>query len=84
MTIIDVRTKEEYEAGHIKDSKLFDIMDMMNGVFPQFPKDTSIMVYCESGNRATMAQSMMSIYGFTSVENGGGVEDMVAHGYELI
>lgn len=83
MIVIDVRTKGEYEAEHIKGAELFDIMEMMEGKFPLVDADTEIILYCESGNRAMMAQSFMTQQGFSRVVNGGGLSDMIARGYEL-
>lgn len=81
MKIIDVRTKGEYEAGHIIDAELFDIMDMMYGRFPEIDKNEEIILYCESGNRAMMAENFMKQNGFTCVSNGGGLSDMLENGY---
>ena len=75
MILIDVRTKEEYDTGHAKGAMLHDIMDMMQGVFPNVPKDEEIILYCESGNRAMMAKTLMERAGFTNVANGGSVSD---------
>ncbi len=82
MKIIDVRTKGEYDCGHIKDAILFDIMDMMYGKFPEFLKDEEILLYCESGSRATIAKSMMEQIGFTNIKNGGGLAEMLDSGYK--
>ena len=76
MIYIDVRTKEEYDAGHVEGAILHDIMDMMQGVMPEVPKDEEIVLYCESGNRAMMAEDMMKQAGFMNVTNGGGVSDL--------
>lgn len=77
MLYIDVRTKEEYDSGHIKDAVLLDIMDIMQGALPEVPKDTEIILYCESGNRAMMAESILKRSGFINVSNGGGIEDVL-------
>lgn len=82
MKIIDVRTKEEFDGGHIESAELFDIMNMMYGKFPEIPKDEEILLYCESGSRATIAKSMMEQNGFTKVKNGGGIGDMINNGYK--
>ncbi len=74
--LIDVRTKEEYDAGHIDGAMLHDIMDMMQGTFPSVAKDEAITLYCESGNRSMMAKSMMEKAGFTNVTDGGGMDEL--------
>lgn len=75
--IIDVRTQEEYDAAHIPGAILHDIVDMMDGIYPDLPKDVKIMLYCQSGNRAEMAKGMMESQGFMYVTNGGGMDDMM-------
>jgi rhodanese-related sulfurtransferase len=75
MILIDVRTKGEYDAGHAEGAILHDIMDMMAGSFPNMGKDEEIILYCESGNRSMMAETLMKKAGFTNVTNGGSVEN---------
>lgn len=77
MILIDVRTKGEYEAGHAEGAVLHDIMDMMAGRFPDVPKDEEITLYCESGNRSMMAETLMRRAGFTNVTNGGSVDNFL-------
>lgn len=77
MIYIDVRTKGEYDSGHKEDAINHDIMDMMSGKFPDFPKDTEITLYCESGNRSMMAKAMMEQIGFKNVADGGGVDNFI-------
>jgi phage shock protein E len=77
MIYIDVRTKGEYDSGHKDGALHHDIMDMMSGVFPDLPKDSEIILYCESGNRSMMAQGMMQNAGFTNVTNGGSYTDVI-------
>ncbi len=53
-------------------------MDMMQGDFPDIDKEEEITLYCESGNRAMMAKSMMENIGFINVRNGGGIDELRA------
>jgi phage shock protein E len=73
MIIIDVRTKHEYEAGHVEDALLHDIMDMMQGIFPNIDKNEEISLYCESGNRSMMAKNMMEGVGFKKITDAGSI-----------
>ncbi len=75
MIYIDVRTKMEYEMGHINNAINHDILDIMQGILPNFPKDTEITLYCESGNRSMMAKSMLEQYGFTNIIDGGSINN---------
>ncbi|MEI8270438.1 MAG: rhodanese-like domain-containing protein [bacterium] len=76
MILIDVRTKEEYHAGHIEGAILFDIMDIMQGSYPDYPKDTEISLYCESGNRSMMAKTMLEKAGFTKITDVGSIDNL--------
>lgn len=76
MTYIDVRTKWEYDSGHVDGAIHHDIMDIMHGVLPNFAKDTPITLYCESGNRSMMAKVMLEQAGFTNIIDGGGMGDI--------
>jgi rhodanese-related sulfurtransferase len=38
MILIDIRTKGEFESGHIDGAINHDIMDMMNGIYSKFNK----------------------------------------------
>jgi rhodanese-related sulfurtransferase len=76
MILIDVRTKGEYDLDHIDGALLHDIMDMMQGVFPNFNRDETISLYCESGNRSMMAKTMMEKAGFKNVLDLGGIDNL--------
>lgn len=76
MIIIDVRTKGEYDSGHINDAINHDIMDMMQGIFPNIDKDEEITLYCESGNRSMMAKSMLENAGFRKVTDAGNINNL--------
>jgi len=76
MILIDVRTKEEYENGHIDGAINHDIMDMMQGVFPNVNKDEDITLYCESGNRSMMAKGMMEKVGFKKIIDAGSINNL--------
>lgn len=72
---LDVRTKPEYEEGHIANSTLIDIR---NPEFEQLalqtlPKDKTIAVYCRSGKRSKVAADILSKNGYTVVELNTGI-----------
>jgi rhodanese-related sulfurtransferase len=68
--LLDVRTKGEYEMGHIPNSKLIDIMspDFLNDI-EQLDKSKNYYVYCRSGNRSYHAGMAMLRIGFQTVYN---------------
>ncbi len=74
--VIDVRTPEEYDAGHLEGATL---LDLNGGEFaaalPTLDPQAQYVVYCRSGNRSGQAVKMMEDAGFTSVTNLGSVEE---------
>lgn len=75
MILIDVRTKEEFEGGHIDGAINHDIMDMINGIYPDIDKNREVSLYCESGNRSMMAKNMMENAGFKNIFDLGSIEE---------
>jgi len=76
MILIDVRTKGEYEGGHIEGAIHHDIMDMMQGKFPDINREEEISLYCESGNRSMMAKQFMNNAGFKNVIDKGSIDNL--------
>ena len=77
--IIDVRTPEEFAAGHVRGAVNHDF----NGgefqtALPGLDKSVTYRLYCRSGNRSGQAAALMQQAGFTHVENLGSVEDASA------
>ena len=70
--IMDVRTKAEYQGGHISGSINIplDKIDANLGKFKN--KDQVIITCCASGMRSAKAQSGLKSRGYTNVYNGGG------------
>mgnify|MGYP006328550877 CR=1 FL=1 len=79
--VIDVRTPEEYDAGHIEDAQLLDIQstDFAAGM-AELDADQTYVVYCRSGNRSAAATEQMQAAGL-EVLDGGAMDDMVAAGW---
>ncbi|MEQ6902927.1 TSUP family transporter [Nocardioides sp. YIM 152588] len=78
---LDVRTPEEYAAGHLAGAANLDVSgpDFEAGL-ASLDRDASYVVYCASGNRAGGAVARMLDLGFTDVVNGGGFVDLAAAG----
>jgi hydroxyacylglutathione hydrolase len=77
MKYIDVRTREEFDAGHVEGAIHHDIMDIMQGALPNIGKDEEAVLYCESGNRSMMAKAMLQNAGFTHLIDGGSMDDVL-------
>jgi rhodanese-related sulfurtransferase len=72
--IIDVRTPEEFEAGHIPNAINIEMGKVENLAHPP-AKDKHIIVYCRSGNRSNDAALHLQELGYTSILNFGGIRD---------
>ncbi len=68
--ILDVRTTEEYSAGHIKDSYLLPYTEIESRQ-DELPENKSqpILVYCRSGRRSAIASATLIDLNFTEVYN---------------
>lgn len=74
--LLDVRTPDEYEAGHIAGAKLVphdQIREKIGTVIPD--KKTPVYVYCRSGRRVKIAIGTMKELGYTDLHDLGGMED---------
>ena len=82
--IIDVRTQEEYNAGHL--AAVDQHHNLLNGDFKtqlkSLDKDKTYYLYCRSGNRSGQAAQLMVQNGFNNVYNIGGYQDLVDAGFE--
>jgi phage shock protein E len=78
---IDVRTPEEYAAGHIEGAELIDVQaaDFSRRIGGLDP-DVTYVVYCRSGNRSAAAAEAMRAEGL-EVLDGGALGDMVEAGW---
>jgi rhodanese-related sulfurtransferase len=79
--VIDVRTPEEFAAGHLAGATNIDVQaaDFHERVGELDPKDTYIL-YCRSGSRAGAAADMMADMGFDHLVNAGGFDGLAAAG----
>ena len=76
IVILDVRTQEEFDEGHIAGAILIPnetIIDEQPGLLPDL--NAEILVYCRSGNRSAQAANKLLAIGYTSVFDFGGIID---------
>lgn len=71
--LVDVRTKEEYDEGHLKDALNIPYDTIDENV--ELDKSKTILVYCKSGKRASTAETTLKSLGYT-VYNLGGFEQI--------
>ncbi len=76
LIILDVRTQEEYQEGHIEGAILipdFEIESKAEEILTD--KNTTVLVYCRSGRRSALASQKLSDLGYTSIYDFGGIID---------
>ena len=69
--IIDVRTKAEFQSGHIKGSVNIPVQNITTGL-SKIKKNKPIITCCASGMRSASAKRILKSNGFNEVYNGGG------------
>ena len=72
--IIDARTQEEYDEGHIEGAILipeYEISEHAEELLKN--KDQLILVYCRSGRRSKIAAQALAELGYTNVKEFGGI-----------
>ena len=69
--IIDVRTRDEFQGGHIRGSVNIPLQNL-SGNLSKIKKDKPVITCCASGMRSASAKSILKSNGFTEVYNGGG------------
>ncbi|MEG0177140.1 rhodanese-like domain-containing protein [Anaerorhabdus sp.] len=76
VVLLDVRTPKEYEEKHIQGSILIPDYDIENEIETQISnKDTTIIVYCRSGNRSRNVAHKLTSMGYKDVYDLGGISN---------
>ena len=74
--ILDVRTKEEFVAGYIKNAILIPDTEIEKSAPEKLTnKNAKILVYCRSGRRSAIAANKLIEMGYTNVLDFGGIID---------
>jgi rhodanese-related sulfurtransferase len=82
--ILDVRTQEEYNEGHIMGSILIPV-DEFDSRLKELSRDKKILVYCRTGHRSLTASEKLGNSGFTQLYNmKGGITEWKNAGYDVV
>jgi rhodanese-related sulfurtransferase len=65
--LVDVRTPDEYAAGHIEGAVNIPVQELPGRVDELAPKDAPVVVYCRSGARSASARRTLEAAGYTKV-----------------
>ena len=68
--ILDVRSKGEFQGGHLKGSVNIPVQNLKDNLY-KLKKDKTIICCCASGMRSASAKSMLKSNGYTDVHNAG-------------
>lgn len=74
--ILDVRSREEYDQGHIPGAILIPDTEIEAKAADLLPdKEQLILVYCRSGRRSKLAAQSLADLGYTNIREFGGILD---------
>ena len=84
--LVDVRTIEEYESGHIQNAVNFDFYsESFQKEILSFDKNSSIILYCRTQNRSTKTANYLKENGYKEISVlAGGITSWVKNGNDLV
>jgi phage shock protein E len=74
VTVVDVRTQDEWNRGHLEGSLHIEWQDILN-LSSDINKDEKIYLYCRSGNRSGKATKILEDAGYINVINAGSIQE---------
>ncbi len=85
MVLLDVRTPEEYEGGHVANSILIPVQELEARLGElDSVKTTRIVTICRSGNRSARAALILQERGFNAFNMAGGMLKWNAEGLPVV
>ena len=83
--ILDVRTAQEFEKGHIKTAINIDYLsETFKDKLSELDKKNTYVIHCRSGGRSTKALKLFDELGFEEVYNMGGIVEWEQSGYPTV
>jgi len=80
VVLVDVRTPEEFKAGHVANAinmNWFD-SDFVQQIEATVSKDKAVYVYCKAGGRSAKAAQKLEALGYTVTDLQGGYDAYIA------
>ena len=85
VTLLDVRTIEEYKSGHLRDATLIPLQVLSENLNKlDQSKHKRIIVYCRTGSRSVSASRILEKNGFTPLNVRGGIIQLIGAKAELV
>ncbi|MEE9509084.1 MAG: rhodanese-like domain-containing protein [Candidatus Bathyarchaeia archaeon] len=66
LIIVDVRTREEYDSGHIEGAILLPVSEL-EGRINELSKEEELLIYCRTGNRSSNSVNILKANGYTKI-----------------
>jgi rhodanese-related sulfurtransferase len=80
-TVIDVRTPEEYAAGHVTGAINIHVEGPdFRGQIAELDRDEPYLLYCRTGRRSALAADIMAEEGFKDVADAAGLKELALAG----
>jgi len=85
VTLLDVRTVDEYKTGHIRGATLIPLSQLENNLSKlKSVKKKQIIVYCRSGSRSVAASRILKAHGFTPLNVKNGMIGLLGTDLEIV
>jgi rhodanese-related sulfurtransferase len=85
ITLLDVRTVEEYKSGHIRGAKLIQVGKLEANLDKlKADRHKKIIVYCRSGNRSVAASRILEKHGFVPLNVKQGMVGLLGTELEVV
>ena len=72
LQVIDVRQRDEHEAGHIEGTRLVELATLTDQA-DSIERGRPVVFYCRAGGRSTMAAQALRAAGFEAFSMAGGM-----------
>jgi rhodanese-related sulfurtransferase len=84
--ILDVRTAEEFDSGHLPNARNFDIYKPdFKSKISELERAKNYLVYCRTGSRSAQAVAIMSDLGFQELYDlSGGITQWIQEGNSIV
>jgi hydroxyacylglutathione hydrolase len=82
--VVDLRGATEYQTGHIPKAENIFVGTLPDNL-DKVRKDKKVIIYCQSGDRATIGYSILAKNGYTNVANfSGSINEWVNNGEPVV
>jgi rhodanese-related sulfurtransferase len=85
VTLLDVRTPQEFKSGHLEGATLIPLSELKENLNKLKPyKEKRIIIYCRSGNRSVAASRILEKHGFTPLNVKQGIVGLIETGVKIV